>query len=134
MFLVGQVEQPDISAVIDMIIRDAEQKKSFYKEMVRHLLLVLLLKIIAVNKYERSREIPEEEGKTNHRGIVKVLDYIDRNYAQELRIEDMARECSMSETHFREIGAEVGFPVQAAFIRNFKSITGYSPAEWRATK
>ena len=167
MFLAHAQDQPDMLAAIDMIFRGIEQKKSLHKEMVKHMLLALLLKIITLNEHIRDKVEHPEKSEENYEGIVRVLNYISQNYASDLKISDMAELSNMSETYFRrvfeeymhtspvkylslvrvekawdlirkgngrleEVGEKAGFPVHATFLRNFKSITGYTPREWRA--
>lgn len=167
MFLIQPEEQRDIAALLDIIFDDMGKMKGVYRDIVRGLLTVLLLKILSVNGQDKSKRNDSERNDANYRGIIKVLNYISQNYEKELKVGDIARICSMSETHFRRtfeeymhtspnryinlvrveracelirkdndkienIGMKVGFPVHATFVRNFRSITGYSPMEWRA--
>lgn len=91
---------------LDIIFHEMEEKKGYYKGTVRSILLAFLLKMIGLNKYERERAIFPEKNPISYASILKALDYVSQNYAEELKIGDMAKICNMSETHFRRVFAE----------------------------
>ncbi len=55
-------------------------------------------------EYEKNQE---KDGKSNDRRIQAVLDFIQREYRQELQISDLAEIVHMSETHFRRVFVQV---------------------------
>ncbi len=105
-FLFQSDEQPDAVALLNIIFHEMEEKRGYYKETVRSILLAFLLKIIGLHKYERERTIYPERDLTSYGSVMKALDYVNQNYAGELKIGDMAKVCNMSETHFRRVFAE----------------------------
>ena len=103
--LLDTAEKPEIYTVFSMILKEMEQQGEFYKENVKSLLLVLLMDIIRLNKQEEivNNQAVNEE---NFESIVEILKYINQNYAEELRIGDLAKMANMSETHFRRVFTE----------------------------
>lgn len=67
---------------------------------VKCLLLALLLEIAKMN----ANETENRTGLEKYQPMISVaLDYISDNYAQEIRIQDLAKLCHISETHFRRV-------------------------------
>ncbi|MDY2627282.1 MAG: AraC family transcriptional regulator [Lachnospiraceae bacterium] len=102
MFLVNGQEYPELASVLNLIFEEMENENEFYKETVKSLLHAALLKIIELNKQEK---VPEkfELQNMNFGSIAEALRYIEQNFAEEIRIGELARICNLSETHFRRI-------------------------------
>jgi transcriptional regulator GlxA family with amidase domain len=75
-------------------------KKSFYVEKVRGLLTALLFEIARITEREAAPHVPDSRVFGQ---ISKALRYVDRHYAEPVRIGDLAEACSISETHFRRL-------------------------------
>ncbi|MGN0294179.1 MAG: helix-turn-helix domain-containing protein [Lachnospiraceae bacterium] len=105
MFLTHSRQNPELASVLDLIFREMEGKNEFRRETVKSLLHAALLKIIELNKPEDMPEKFEVEN-MNFGSIVEALHYIEQNFAEEIRIGELARICNMSETHFRRVFAE----------------------------
>ena len=78
-------------------------KKEFYLENVK-LMLINLLLIIARMNQEKSHSFKTVASSGTQ--ITRALDYVSVHYNKDIRIDDLAEECYMSETHFRRIFVE----------------------------
>ncbi len=96
---------PQAGILIKEIIREYEEQAPYCREVIRGLSYALLMLISRENReYEKNQE---KEGKSNDRRIQAVLDFIQREYRQELQISDLAEIVHMSETHFRRVFVQV---------------------------
>jgi transcriptional regulator GlxA family with amidase domain len=77
-----------------------KEKKEFYLESVRGMLMSLLMDISRMNQ---EKSTVSKSVTTNGTQIAKALDYLSVHYNQPLKIENLAAECHMSETHFRRL-------------------------------
>lgn len=93
-------EQPVIARMILEILDEMRDKEEFYVETVRGILLSLLLNIARMNRVPASKVRNQMTGITQ---IAKAMDYVSDNYFREISVPDLAKECHMSETHFRRI-------------------------------
>ena len=87
--------------LIQMIFEQMQQKKSYYKETIRGLLLSLVMQIASRNDVfseQSENKIARESGK-----ILAALDYISYHYREDIRISELAECCHLSETPFRRI-------------------------------
>lgn len=159
----GEVEQyAPLTRTTNAIMDEMRTKDSYYIEKVHALLMALIFEIVRIG--DRGEEKVEIRG--NMGTISAALDYIDRHYAEAIRIEDLAKACSISETHFRRLFSEhfkispveylnmirvlracdlmrtsddsmasvaskCGFSTVSTFDRNFKSVIGVTPYQWK---
>lgn len=96
-------ENPDAAALIQLIFKEMKGKKEFYLENVKLLLISLLLNIARMNQ-EKSHGFKSVSSSGTQ--IARALDYVSMHYKEDIRIEDLAEECHMSETHFRRLFVE----------------------------
>lgn len=104
LLLKGQ-ENRSMVMIAGMIMEEMRGKQSNYIDSVRGLLLALLTEILRVNDRE---EYSQASGINVHRGsgaakISAALEYVETEYAGFVRVEDLAKVCHMSETHFRRV-------------------------------
>ncbi|HIT89531.1 MAG TPA: helix-turn-helix transcriptional regulator [Candidatus Merdenecus merdavium] len=105
MFSLASEDHPDISMAVNLLLDEAENQREFYKESLSGILLGLLMKLLRLNAEEESKIKTVILG-TNFDRIAEVLHYINVNFKEKLRIGDLAKQCSMSETHFRRVFTE----------------------------
>ena len=94
------VQEPIIAGIIRQIIEVMREMDEYYLDEIRGLLLVLLLEIAKISKKESESKNGSEK---NQPVISRVLDYISDNYSQEIRVQELAQLCHISETHFRRV-------------------------------
>jgi AraC-like DNA-binding protein len=93
-------DHPGAAALIEQILTEMKEKKEFYLENVKILLLSLFLEIARLNP-EKSHSV--KPSATSGTQIARALDFVSVHYNQQLCIEELAEECHMSETHFRRL-------------------------------
>lgn len=91
---------PVMAGIIRHIIELMRNVEEYYLNEVKSLLLALLLEIARVNVNETENRTGPEKYQPM---ISMALDYISDNFAQEIRIQDLAQRCHISETHFRRV-------------------------------
>lgn len=98
-------DQPEIAALIRQILGIMREKKEFYLEEVKGILLALMIEIARWNKAEEvGRTVTAQE---NGNTIVSyALEFISSNFERQIKIEELAKMCHISETHFRRIFGE----------------------------
>lgn len=96
-------EYPVLTSVCDLILNEMKSKQDFYIERVRGLLMTLLFDIARIMK---TSDEPEVKLHTGVGQIQEALKYVEKHYAEPIRIETLARECHISETHFRRLFSE----------------------------
>lgn len=94
-----------LSSVVELILDEMRTKGAFYIEKVRGLLLSLLFEIARIAKKEDEDE-PDVQLRTGVGPIQNALKYVEEHYADPIRIEELAKECHISETHFRRLFSE----------------------------
>ena len=90
-----------ISAKILKIMDTMREGEEFYLEEAKGILASLLAEIARLNRNTEEKAV-EEKGKITNM-IARSLDYISDHYMDDIRIEDLARTCHISETHFRRV-------------------------------
>lgn len=161
----GRIEEyPQLVGIVVEIMEEMRYKKEFYIEAARGLVTAFLFEVARINQ-----DKPEEEYRGKKGGmsaIGKALSYIGMNYREPIRIEELAEQCSMSETHFRrlfheymkmtpvdyvnmvrvqmacelmkkandsmnDVAIKCGFVTTSTFNRNFKTMIGVTPYQWK---
>ena len=93
-------QTPVMAGLIRHIMELMRRVEEYYLDEVKCLLLALLLEIAKMN----ANETENRTGLEKYQPMISVaLDYISDNYAQEIRIQDLAQLCHISETHFRRV-------------------------------
>lgn len=103
-------EQAAFSETVKLIMEEMREKPNYYIESVGGLMLSLCISILRFYRGETEipelgkRELPRTERETIP--IKAGLSYIMEHYMESIRAEDIARVCSMSETHLRRFFEE----------------------------
>lgn len=153
-------EEPYLCNLILMVFELMKNKKRYYKETIKGILLAIAMQLAAENE-EKGHDISGNISK-----ITPALTYIARHYRESIRIQDMANCCHLSETHFRrvfhedmnmtpveyinlvriqmacdlmrkgnehmeQVAQRVGYETISTFNRNFRKIIGMSPYQWK---
>lgn len=106
-------EHPVLSEAIQALFREVRDPQGFSQEVTRALILRLLLEIARLNL---QGDAPANLPQKRRRDILKSLEYIDRHYAEAIKIQDLAELCHLSETHFRRLFEDVMHMVPADYI------------------
>ena len=95
-------DAPELSSCVARLFRECEEKKPFYRDSVRGLLIEILVGV--------ARRIPEaavsERPRRSYAAMVRIrpaLEAVAHEYARELAVPELARRCSMSTPHFRRL-------------------------------
>ena len=97
-----EAEYPSISAKILKIMNIMREGEEFYLEEARGILAALLVEIARLNRPSEESRVAEETGKLTNM-ITRVLDFVSYHYMEDIRVEDLAKSCHISETHFRRV-------------------------------
>ena len=95
-------ESPSIAAKILKIMNIMREGEEFYVEEASGVLGALLVEIARLNRVSQEDRVEEETGKLTNM-ITRVLDFVSYHYMEDIRIEDLAKICHISETHFRRV-------------------------------
>lgn len=95
-------EYPSISAKILKIMNIMRDGEEFYLEEAKGVLAALLVEIARLNRPSEEDRVAEETGKLTNM-IIRVLDFVSYHYMEDIKVEDLAKSCHISETHFRRI-------------------------------
>ncbi len=102
-FAVFEENNGAIAGIIRALFREMQEKKEFYFESTKALMLSLMFEIARINDPEPEKMKAVVPGFTQ---IAPALDYVSDYYFKELKVEDLAEACHMSETHFRRVFEE----------------------------
>lgn len=100
-------EEREIAEVILRMIKVMEEQEPLYQEELKGLTLTLLIRIAsrAGGGEEKGRE---EQPKLSRNSVIisRAVDYISKAPERPIKIEELARMCHVSETHFRRVFGE----------------------------
>lgn len=104
----GVEENRPVSDLILSILRVMREQKALYMEEVKGLLTALLIELVRWNETDTDTEYSESEFFTGgvESILYKSLDYVGSHYDRPLKVQDIAKECHISETHFRRLFTE----------------------------
>lgn len=100
--LIKVEDEPQMASLIRMIIETTRNKKDFYLEEMKGLVIALLMEIAGYNK----RNDDENQMFQPDMIIMPALTYIRENYMKQIKIQQLAELCHISETHFRRVFVE----------------------------
>ena len=89
-----------------MILQEMDEKKERYQEAVRGLLGALLVEI---SRNSKENSAGEESGLRETAGrqhLSRAFEYVSLHYMHEIRAEDLAEACHVSESHLRRLFAQ----------------------------
>ena len=99
--LLNEWENRNLAMLVKMIMEEMREKKPHHKASVHSLLLSLMIEIIRM--CENTQQNYDSRKKSGGSQIAEALDYVRIEYAQPMKVEDLANVCHMSETHFRRV-------------------------------
>ena len=109
----SEIYETQISAapqIFERIIEETLEKRPQYEALCLSLLLTLFSLI------QRESARTEARAGMEHRRIARAIQYIGKNFSEDLSLSDYAAMCAMSKYHF---------------LRTFKEVTGLTPIEYR---
>lgn len=95
-------QSPSISAKILKIMNIMRDGEEFYLEEAKGILASLLVEIARLNRKSEEERVEEEKGKLTNM-ITRVQDFVSYHYMEDIKVEDLAQSCHISETHFRRV-------------------------------
>lgn len=93
---------PHLAKLADIVLDEMKNRKEFYLERVHAIMTAFVFELLRLCGQDRGELIRQEENML----MKSALAYMDKNFASQIRIKDLARECSISETHFRRLFSE----------------------------
>ena len=94
-------ENRGISVLVKMLMDEMRQKKNHFNDCVRGLLIAFFAELLRMCESDVSEN--EVKKKTGVSQITAALDYVRLEYANNIRVEELAKASHMSETHFRRV-------------------------------
>lgn len=102
-----QEEIPLFSRELECLMDQIRMKDYGYKNCVKGLIFTLLMEIIKINAQDYWIDEPEKKIDRDKLEKLKcALAYVDENYAQEIKVGDIAEASYISESYLRKIFAE----------------------------
>lgn len=96
-------EAPHLARMIRELLDIMRDTKEFYMEEAKGIMVALLVSIARENQDDKG--LAEISGKVTI-PVSRALDYITLHYMEPLKVEELARWCHISETHFRRVFSE----------------------------
>lgn len=94
-----QDEHRKISNIILMIRDECDKKDYMYRENLKGLLQSFVVELLRIHNVQEN--MPRKSSRNFQ--IAPALSYAKEHYKEEIKIQDLAEVCSISETHFRRI-------------------------------
>lgn len=95
-------DAPELYSIVDIVIKEASEKRHFHHLAMNHLMCLLILEIMRL--HDDMPYYSDGPAKTsNSIPITKAIDYIMDNIKEPIKVSDLADACGLSETHFRRI-------------------------------
>lgn len=95
-------ENPNMAHKILAVMEIMRHSQEFYLEEAKGILTSLLAEVARHNAMPEEKWADNAEAKTTSMLSI-ILDHISDHYMDEIRIEDLAEKCHLSETHFRRV-------------------------------
>ena len=80
-----------------------QRQDAYYRDVVRDLVKIFLLRLLRLNEEPGAEPQTERAARPQ---IQPALVYIQEQFRQDIRAEDLARQCGLSEPHFRRVFRE----------------------------
>lgn len=101
-------EQETFISTAEQILTEVQERYTYRSEVIHHRTLIFLLELLRI----REQEIPDSQWKAPSENlqmtqINPAIQHIESHYAENLHAEDLARQCGLSEVHFRRIFDEI---------------------------
>ena len=104
--LLPTAQVPDLTAVSEKILEEMRLKKPYYQEVVRNLARICLLELIRIRESEPTEVVWTPQADASMNQILPALRYMDEAYRENLKAADIAKQCGLSEPHFRRVFLE----------------------------
>ncbi|MEG1427781.1 MAG: AraC family transcriptional regulator [Oscillospiraceae bacterium] len=101
-FVGNEEDYPELGRIIRQIIDEFRHSQSFFREQVNALCIFTLIELARIDRPKKPVELSK-----NQSAILNVLEYIEKNYEEDLKISDLAKLCNMSEPYFRKLFREL---------------------------
>ena len=98
----------ELVTLVRMVMEECRNRKSYSNEVIKGLLISILM-VIARDTTHAEAEEEIEKAHIRRNGleqIIEALNYTNEHYMDEIRVEDLAIRCNLSETHFRRLFVE----------------------------
>ena len=95
---------PVLAELADRIFEEIRTKRPYYREVVDCLMHAFVLELLRIQEGKESEsqwEVNPDSALLTQ--ITPALRYIDENYREPIRAAHLARECGLSEVHFRRV-------------------------------
>lgn len=102
---VHEWENRNVALLVNMVMEEMRGTRAHYNDSIRGLLFALVTEIVRMNE-QNEHKGEQEAGMRKSSGVAQIaaaLDYVRMEYTRGIRVEELARACHMSETHFRRI-------------------------------
>lgn len=96
-------ENPGIAGHLQDMLFECNEKGKYYEDILMYEFLAVLVELMR----NCSDNILFSEKNRIERLLVPALNYIDKNYAENIKIKDLADVCALSESHFRRMFEEI---------------------------
>lgn len=98
--LIKEGENSPLTEVVKALLQIETEKQPYYLEAAQGLVFSMLMLTAQANR-DFSKQ--NEESSSVSKQIRSAIVYVNKNYAKELQVKDLADACHMSETHFRRL-------------------------------
>ena len=95
---------PSLAGLADRIFVEMREKRPYYRETANFLIRAFLLELLRIQEGKESEsqwEVNADSALLTQ--ITPALRYIEENYREPIRAAHLARECGLSEVHFRRV-------------------------------
>lgn len=102
---VHEWECRNLSLLVKMIMEEMRQPRAHHTDSVRGLLYALVTEVIRMDEQD-TLKVEQEANTRKNTGVTQIsaaLDYVRLEYVHLIRVEELAKVCHMSETHFRRV-------------------------------
>lgn len=99
-------ENPIVADAILRIMNIMRNPGDFYMEEVKSNLMILLVNLARMNREEEMIPVEREKVGRITDIVSQALDSITLHYTEQIKVEDLAKWCHLSETHFRRVFTE----------------------------
>jgi len=100
-YVILAAQNPQLNNLVKGIIEEYRSKKPHYKNAVKGYLRALVVEMLRTNESMSSNLTLDESRVNNY--IEQSVNYIETHFAEDIRLEDIATNCGLSESHFRRI-------------------------------
>lgn len=98
----------ELKSLVRMIMEECRNRRSYSNEVLKGLILSVIMLIARDDSYNgtETEVIAAPVQKNGLEQIIEAINYMNEQYMNEIRVEELASRCSLSETHFRRIFGE----------------------------